>query len=245
MRLLLIPGLVCDESVWRGQVHSLSALMRTDFFIGETCSIESMAAAALATNAGPLIVVGHSLGGRIALEMVRQAPERVHGVALLNSGYRQLPAGEAGEREVAGRRALLQVARQEGLRAMALRWLPPMLHAKSRSDNALVESLVGMIERCSLSRYEKQLQALVARPDATEVLRQLRCPLLLLTGHQDGWSPWARHAEMAALAAHSVLIGVHECGHMSPVERPEQVAVALQHWLRQQVLDRPWQHPLQ
>jgi pimeloyl-ACP methyl ester carboxylesterase len=176
-------------------------------------------------------MAGHSMGGRVAFQVYGMAPDRVTRIALLNTAVgRRLP-GAAGEDEERKRRALLHVARADGMRAMAMQWLPPMMHPDRMADTALVESIMTMVERKTPDIFEAQILALLGRPDATPVLGQIRCPALLLSGREDGWSPPARHADMAAAIPGSKLAIIPDSGHMSTMEQPAAVSRAMRDWL--------------
>ena len=171
------------------------------------------------------------MGGRVALEVYRVAPERVSRIALLNAGYAARPADASGAEEERGRLALLALARKEGMRAMARQWLPPMIHPARRNDAALVEAIVEMFARKTPDVFDAQIQAMLARPDAADVLQRIRCPALLLTGREDGWSPPDRHEAMCEMAKGSRLVVLPDCGHMSTLEQPGAVTDALREWL--------------
>lgn len=176
------------------------------------------------------------MGGRVALEVFRAAPGRVTHIALLNTGYQERPDDVAGEQESCNRYALLEVARTQGMRAMAERWIPPMIHPDRRTDAALTGAIAKMFSRKTPEIFEAQIRALLDRPDAGRVLGEIRCPALLLSGREDCWSPPARHAQMAARipggpTAPPRLMIVPHCGHMSTLEQPPAVAEALRAWL--------------
>ena len=219
--LVLLPGLLCDRAVWQHQLEALSDIADcTSIEWGNEDSLVEMAQTALRQAPGRFSLAGHSMGGRVALEVFRLAPERVARIALFNTGYQPRPQDAAGRRRGRGRLALLAVARSEGMRAMATQWLPPMIHPDRRTDLALVNTIIDMFARKTPDTFAAQIRALLGRPDATGVLEQIRCPALLLTGREDDWSPPARHAEMAAKIPGSQLVVIPECGHMSMLERP-------------------------
>ena len=110
-------------------------------------------------------------------------------------------------------------------------WVRDMVPPARLADTALIESILAMVERCTLRKFAAQLRALLGRPDATDVLTAVCCPTLLLCGREDTWSPLARHEAMARLIRHSQLAVVEECGHMSPMERPAEVSARLSQWL--------------
>jgi pimeloyl-ACP methyl ester carboxylesterase len=166
------------------------------------------------------------MGGRVALEVVRMAPERVTRLALLDTGYLARPAGDAGEQEANKRYALLQVARTQGVASMAHTWVQGMVHPDRLSDTALITAIVGMFSRKSPEVFACQIAALLERPDST-------LSTLILCGMQDAWSTPAQHAEMRALAPHATLDLVRAAGHMAPMERPQDVVRSLVRWLEQ------------
>jgi pimeloyl-ACP methyl ester carboxylesterase len=230
--LVLLPGLLCDRYVWRYQIESLADQADTLCveWEGED-SLPAMAAKVLRNAPPRFALAGHSMGGRVALEVCRAAPERVERIALLNTGAAPRAQGAVGEEEERGRLALLDIARREGMRAMARQWIPPMVHPDRRLDTPLVEGIVEMFARKTPEIFACQIRALLNRPDANPVLERVRCPALLLSGEQDGWSPPVRHAEMAAKIPGSRLVVVANAGHMSLLERPNDVTRALLEWL--------------
>lgn len=223
---------MCDATVWEPQLAALGRVANlTVFYPDARNSLAAMAEVLLAQAPATFALAGHSMGGRVALEVVRRAAHRVSGLALLDTGYRPLAPGPAGERERAGRFALLEMARRDGMRAMGARWLEGMIHRASRHDPALVDRILDMIERKSPELFAAQIQALLARPDAADVLTAVECPSLVLCGREDAWAPVSQHEEIAAAISGSRLEIVPDCGHMSTLERPEAVSGALWEWL--------------
>ncbi len=229
--LVLLPGLACDAAVWTHARDSLGP--RTQITIAEYGSLDSLGGMAekVLLEAPPrFMLAGHSMGGRIALEVLRRAPDRVAGIALLDTGVQPLAAGEAGQREVAGRQELVQLARDRGMAQMAARWVQGMIWGPRLHETALVTAVIEMFTRSSAETFAAQIRALIARPDASALLPDIRCPALVLCGEQDGWAPAERHREMAARIPDAQLVLVPECGHMSTLERPEAVTRALIDW---------------
>jgi pimeloyl-ACP methyl ester carboxylesterase len=217
MTVFLLSGLLCDETIWADQRAALGDVVVPDF--RHVNSIEAMAKLVLDQAPERFAVAGHSMGGRVAIEVYRMAPDRVERLALLDTGVH--PRGAT---EEAKRGALVALARSEGMAAMAARWLPPMLHP---DHSALLGPLTEMVLRSTPDTFANQQRALLDRPDARAVLRGIRCPTLVLCGRQDIWSPVAQHEEIAASIPHSTLVIVEDCGHMSPVEQPQTVTRAL------------------
>jgi pimeloyl-ACP methyl ester carboxylesterase len=231
--VLFLPGLLCDSKTWEYQSRVLAGIAEciTAEWSGED-SLAKMAQTALRIAPERFAVAGHSMGGRVALEVYRAAPHRVTHIALLNTGYLPRSQDAAGEQEARSRYVLLEVAKTEGMRAMATQWLPPMINPARRGDRALSETIVEMFARKSPAIFEAQICALLSRPDATPVLESIRCPALLLSGLEDTWSPPSRHANMAAkIPGPSSVVTVPDCGHMSTLEQPAAVAEALRAWL--------------
>ncbi len=232
--LVLLPGFLCDREVWQAQIQALFDIADcTVAEYGMLDSLPTMAASVLRAAPDRFSVAGHSMGGRIAFEVFRQAPNRVRRIALFNTGAVPRPVGPAGDEEERRRRELLGIARSSGMRTMALQWIPGMIAPARLSDAAFVESIVRMFERKSPDVFEAQMKALLARPDATPVLHKIQCPALFLSGREDAWSPPAAHEKMAASVPTSKLVVVPDSGHMSMMEQPAAVAAAMRDWLVQ------------
>jgi pimeloyl-ACP methyl ester carboxylesterase len=224
--------LVCDDAIWQHQADHLSKITTIKIpDYGFSDSLEKMAQVVLRDAPERFAVAGHSMGGRVAFEILRLVPERVAGVAILDTAYRPRAAGQAGERERADRFALLDVARSRGMRAMARQWIPGIVHPARLSDEAFITSIVEMIDRKTADIFAAQINALLERPDAAPVLSSLRCPTMVLCGREDNWSPLAGHLEMAAMIPSSHLEIIEHCGHMGPMERPADVTAAIGAWL--------------
>jgi len=229
---VLLPGLLCDRAVWEGQLAALGArapCIVPDY--GELDSLTAMAQSVLAQAPPRFALAGHSMGGRVALEILRTAPARVSALALLSTGYEARAPAPAGESEARRRHALLEIASSEGMRAMGRIWVRDMVAPSRLDDSALIESILAMVERRSPQVLAAQTRALLARPDATGVLRATRCPTLLLCGREDSWSPLARHEAMARLIPSAQLRVIENCGHFAPLERPAEVCAALLEWI--------------
>ena len=230
--VVLLPGLLCDRAVWEPQIAVLS--QRYDCLVADYGSADSLAAMAQAVlGSGPATfsLAGHSMGGRVALEVMRRAPRRVSRLALLDTGYQARPEGEAGEAETRKRYRLLEMATSQGMRVMGREWIQGMVHPDRLRDAPLVESILAMIERKTPGIFAAQIRALLSRPPAEAVLRAMDCPTLVLCGRQDSWSPLERHQQMAGMIPGASLAAIEDSGHMVTLERPEAITSALGSWL--------------
>lgn len=223
--LVLLCGLLCDQEVWQAQARALQARYNVQIFsFQEFDSLPAMAAHVLDQAPPRFALAGHSMGGRVAFEVVRQAPQRVERLALLDTG-----CGPAAEHETEKRGVLVRKAQLEGIAAIAETWARPMLGPAV--DPLLLARVLAMVGRMSGEIYARQTRALLSRPDATPLLATIACPTLLLCGQQDGWSPPAQHRDMAAAIPGASLRLIEDCGHMSTLEQPEAVLAALEEWL--------------
>lgn len=227
--LVLVPGLLCDERVWRDAVPAGATPWVAD--VQRDATLGAMAERLLAAAPAPrFALAGHSMGGRVALEVLRRAPDRVARVALLDTGWEARPVGPASDAERQQRFALVDTARRAGMAALATAWSPGMLHP-ARHGSALHAEVMAMVARRTPEGFERQVQALLGRPDAADVLAAVRCPALVLCGREDRWSPPERHVAMAARTPGARLVLVDDCGHMAPMEQPAAVRDALAAWL--------------
>lgn len=235
MDLFLIPGLMCDHSVWQPLLPALSPLAQCHIVDhGDADDLGEMARRVLAQAPERFAVAGHSMGGRVVLEILRQAPQRVSHVGLLDTGFKPLPEGVAAVEERRKRQALLDIARQQGVRAMAREWVKGMVAPHRLGDTLLLGEILDMFERKSADTFARQIRALLARPDGTSVLQRIDVPTLVLCGEQDSWSPPAQHQAMTdVMPLHTPVHVIPRAGHMVTMEQPQAVAQAVCDWLRE------------
>lgn len=232
--LILVPGLMCDHTVWEPLLPQINASrVCTVVDHGDANSLEQMAVQLLRDAPPKFLLAGHSMGARVVLEVLRLVPERVGGVALLDTGYLPKSSGLAGEEEVRKRFHLLHTAQEKGVRVMAREWVQGMVHPDRLADHALIERILDMFERKNADIFARQIEALIHRPDGTDVLKSIQVPTLILCGRQDTWSPPSQHEAMQQLTPNATLAVVEAAGHMAPMERPREVADAMLHWLSQ------------
>ncbi|GAB4356128.1 MAG: alpha/beta hydrolase [Oricola sp.] len=230
--LVLVPGLLSDAIVWKPLADAAAGLFRIHVAdVSGGTSITGMAETILGEVAGPLVVAGHSMGGRVAMEMARIAPERVKGLVLANTGHHPKRDGEEVKRQ-----AMIDLG-YESMEKLAAQWLPPMVDPARSGDEALMAKLTAMVLRADAEQHERQIRALIARPDASAYLKDIACPVLLVTARQDAWSPIAQHEEIAGAVADAELVTIEHAGHFAPVERPEETTAAIMAWLQRRFGD--------
>lgn len=220
----ILPGLMCDSRMFGAQVRAGAIVV--DGFYGRADRLSDMAEYALSLIPERSVLIGHSMGARVALEVLRRAPDRVDRLVLANTGVH--PVGP-GEREK--RYALRDLGRDQGIAALVDAWLPPMLGNAAKGDTDLCASLRAMCIDAGIATYEAQIEALLARPDVGVLLGAISCPTLSLTGAEDLWSPPSQHEDIAAAIPGCALRVAPGAGHMLPAEKPENFNAMLNEWL--------------
>jgi pimeloyl-ACP methyl ester carboxylesterase len=225
--LLLVPGLLCDHRLWQSQVEGLThAASCTVADVATASTVAAMASAAIAKMPpGPFAVAGLSMGGYVALEVMRQAAPRVIGLALLDTNARA-----DSEAATDDRRRMMKIAETDFERVVnAL--LPKLLLPAHMRDAAIVSTVKAMAKATGRDAYCRQQEAIIGRPDSRPHLAKIRCPTLILCGKEDALTPVALHQEMANAIAGSRLVVAEQCGHLSTLEQPRLVTLNLVHWL--------------
>jgi pimeloyl-ACP methyl ester carboxylesterase len=226
--LILIPGLLCDEDLWRDQLPALAPHADITITIEQTRhdSISAIAAAILAAAPPRFALAGLSMGGMVALELMRQAAGRVTRLALLDTSARANTGEELKVR--AGRIALVQAGHVDIVLGLQLaRFLP----LSRLGEVPLVDRALKMMRRVGAATYVRQERAGMQRIDSRPSLAAITCPTLVLCGRQDAATPLALSEEIASGIAGSRLEVIEDCGHLSTMERPDAVNRALVEWL--------------
>ncbi len=226
--LVLFPGLLCDAQLWAPQVTGLAK--HAEIWIADLTrddSVAGMAKRALTEAPFPeFALCGLSMGGYVSMEVMRQAPQRVQRLALLDTAAR----ADTPE-QTARRHALIELAQSGKFVGVPDRLLPLFLGPRAQKDARLVAVVKSMAANVGKDAFLRQQQAIMGRPDSRESLRRISCPTLLLCGEQDALTPPALHEEMIGLIAGSKLTVLPDCGHLSTIEDPAGVNRALESWL--------------
>lgn len=225
--LLLLPGFLCDARLWQHQAAALAATAHvTVADLGDEDSIAAMASAVLAqAPADAFALAGFSLGGYVALEILRQAPQRVLALALLDTSARPDTDENTEARLQSIRLATVDFpAVIEGL-------LPKLLHPAHLDDPSLLEVIRAMANSQGAQVCIDQQRAMIGRVDSRPDLYRIACPTLVLCGSDDAITPPEVHREMADAIAGAQLTIIENCGHLSPLEQADEVCAQLQRWL--------------
>ncbi len=227
---ILIPGLICTQELFRDQLKALSDLATTNPrislpLIADTLSHDSMVAmatAALAKNDGPVVAIGLSMGGYVAMEMARLAPERVKGLGLLSTNYQSDTAEKRAQRV-----ATIKMAESDRFRGVTRHLLGNFLSPAAMLDEGLVSGVLQMAQTIGQQVFISQQTAILNRCNYSNTLRSYEGEVTILCGLLDQLTPPERSQEMAALAQHASLHLLPGVGHLSSLEAPEAVSDAV------------------
>jgi len=226
--LLLLPGLLEDADVFEHQVHGLASqascvcadLTRSD-------TIAGLARDALAQAPAPTFALaGHSMGGYVALEILRRAPERVLRLALLNTHARP-----DSPESTANRRRLMALA-EEDFPGAAAQLLPRLMTPAHQKEIALAGKVTEMALATGKEAFLRQQQAIIGREDSRPRLASIRCPTLVVAARDDAIMPLEMLEELARGIPGARLEVIEDCGHLAPLEQPEALTRLLADWLR-------------
>jgi len=224
---VLIPGLLLSPPLYAAQLPALWRLGPVT--VAVHTRDDSMAAIAqriLASAPPRFALVGLSMGGYISFEILRQAPQRIARLALLDTmAVPDTPEGSS------ARRTQMTLAEAGRLDQVVDNLWPRLVHPSRQGDGALRAVIDAMAADVGTQGYLHQQRANIARPDSRPTLASIRCPTLVLVGEQDLLTPPERALEIADGIAGARLVRIADCGHLSTLERPDEVTQALHGWL--------------
>ena len=229
--LLLLPGMMCDARLWQHQVAEIGLPTSVADMTGSS-DFRALAAAILDRAPARFAVAGLSMGGIVAFELWRQAPERISHLALLDT----TPYADAPDRRELRLRQIEQVL-DGGLREIATESLKPLYLARAhRDDERLLQTILDMALDLGPDVFRDQSLALRKRPDSVGDLASIDVPTTVICGAEDQLCPVAWHEFMAERIVDAELIVIPECGHLSPMESPNIVTAALRDLLKKETL---------
>jgi len=223
--ITLLPGLACDAELWRDQVAALTPLrpVRVSDVHTRCATLPQMAAALLAESGGDLLLCGTSMGGMLALEVLRQAPQRVKALALLASSAR--PDTPELIRLRSDAIELFEQGRMHEVLQANVAFAFDPAHAV-----ALAPPYLAMMDRAGAAQLITQNRAIMARVDQRPLLPRIACPTLVVVGRSDLLTPPEHAQEMAALIPGARLEMLPQCGHLLTWEQPKRVNQLLIDW---------------
>lgn len=226
--LILVPGLLLTADLWAHAAAHLAdeADITVTHEQRDFDSMPAIAQAILARAPERFALAGLSMGGYVALEIMRRAPERVTRLALLDTSARADTPEQS-----ARRRGLIELAQKGRFKGVTPRLLPLLVHPARRHDRPLLERIVRMAGEVGRDGFLRQQRAIMGRPDSRADLFDIKCPALVLCGRQDELTPPELAVEMADAIDGARYVPIDDCGHLSPMERPEAVTAALREWL--------------
>jgi len=225
--LVLIPGLLCTDRLFAHQIQGLADIAKIT--VADHAGADSMAAIAagiLAAAPPRFALAGLSMGGYLAFEILRQSPERVTHLALLDTSARpDLPE------QTEMRHRLVALARRKGVRTAQQQLVPRLVAPHRVEDAELTAVLMEMAETIGVEGFAHQQQAIATRPDSRPLLREISCPTAVIVGSEDQLTPPAIAEEMASLIPSVRLAVISGAGHLSTLEAPDEVTSELRRWL--------------
>ena len=225
--LVLLPGLLCDAALWHGQIAGLADVAESSVAdLTRDDSLMAMARRVLQAAPPQFALAGLSMGGYCAFEVMRQAPERVLRLALLDTGAR----ADTPE-QMSRRRGLIELAEKGEFKGVTPRLLPLLVHPDRLKEKELVGAVMTMAERIGKDAFLRQQKAIMGRIDSRPSLANIKCPTLVLCGREDVLTPRALAEEIAAFIPGARLDLIDHCGHLSAMERPDAVTAELRQWL--------------
>jgi pimeloyl-ACP methyl ester carboxylesterase len=220
--LLLLPGMMCDARMWQAQIDSLDIPTSTPL-CDEFDDFADAATAILASAPQQFALAGLSMGGILAFEIWRQAPQRVSHLALMDTN----PFADSPERQSLRLEQIEEVL-NGGLRSLAVDSLKPMYLAESnRDDDNLLNTILDMAMDLGPEVFRLQSLALKNRADSAETLQQIDCPVSIRGGAEDTLCPTAYHEYMADQISDCKLVIIDDCGHLPSMEKPRCVTQEL------------------
>lgn len=225
--LVLLPGMMCDHRLFAPQINALD--QRYTIITPDLVGADTMAGLAqliLDDLPDRFALAGLSMGGILAMEMIRQAPERVTRLALMDTN----PFAEAKDRQ-ALREAQINTVRAGGLKQIMRDEMKPLYLADTPNRTAILDLCMAMALTLGDDVFVQQSRALASRPDQAQTLRQVNVPTLILHGAEDILCPPERHHAMHDLIEGSELVTIKAAGHLPCLEQAEETTTALKRWL--------------
>jgi pimeloyl-ACP methyl ester carboxylesterase len=226
-QLILLSGLLCDKALWTHQLETLRDV--ADLTVADLTkddNIKGMANRVLANAPNLFSLAGLSMGGYVAQEIMRIAPERVERLALLDT------SANADTPDIKKKRlgfiAQLSIGEFRGITG---KLLPYLIHSDRLNDETLVNTIKSSATNVGSVSFLRQQKAIMSRSDGMKDLKNIKCPTLVLCGRQDALTPLHWHEGIAQSIPNANLVIIEDCGHLAPLERPHAVSAVMRYWL--------------
>jgi len=228
LEVVFLPGLLCNEKLWSAQLDGLSDIARTTVArLDQANSASGLASSVLEQSPrGEFVLVGMSMGGYVAFEILRQQPERVRSLVLISTSARP-DTPEATE----ARREQMRLSDRD-LDLVIEQLLPKLLHESHLADADSAGVMRDMAKEMGADVFKRQQEAIIGRPDSRPHLAEIACPTLIVCGRDDKVTPVGVHSEMADLIPGAQLSILEDCGHLAPLEQATAVTRELRNWLQ-------------
>ena len=223
----MLPGLLNTRRLFEHQVEALSDI--ADCIVPELWhhdTMGAMAEATLAVSPKSFALCGFSMGGYVAFEIMRRAPERVERLALIDT-----QAAPDSPESTSHRHGLMDQTHFGRFHGVQRSLLPQIVYNAHLDDPAITQPILDMALEVGADGFRREQNAIIARADSRPLLVEIEVPTVVIVGRQDQSTPLVRAEEMAADIATSRLVVIEQSGHMSPLEQPDEVSAALRRWL--------------
>jgi pimeloyl-ACP methyl ester carboxylesterase len=225
--LIMLPGLLNTRRLFERQIADLSDI--ADIIVPELWHHDTVGAIAqdiLDTAPPKFALLGFSMGGYVAFEMFRRAPDRIERLALIDTQAAPDPPEAA-----ARRRAFIEQTKLGRFHGVHSTLLPQIIHPSRLEDAAVTQPILDMAKEIGGDGFVREQQAILGRVDSRPLLVDIEVPAVVIVGRQDQATPVHQAEQMATDIANARLVVLEECGHVSPLERPAEVSAALRRWL--------------
>lgn len=225
--LVLLPGLICDKALWQHQINALEAYV--DVIVPDLTGFDNMpelARSVLSIAPESFALAGLSMGGYVAMEIMRQAPARVAKLALIDTSAR--PDTDESRRK---RRGLIQLAQKGDFKGVTPRLLPMLIAASRLQDEELTQLIIDMAGRVGMNAFLNQQKAILGRIDSRPHLSLITAPTLIICGEQDALTPPEHAQEIENFIKGADLHIIPGAGHLAPLEQPDAVNPIMKKWL--------------
>lgn len=227
-QVVFFPGLLCNEELWEKQTVAMNQRYAT--FVADCrdhSNLEAMARGVLQQIRGKFSVVGFSMGGYVALEVMRMAPQRVRRLALIDTKARA-----DNDDQKKRRKDLLDLAKKGKFKGVTPHLMSSLIHRDRMEDEPLKNAIYAMAEDLGFEGFVNHQSAILQRESHLPLLPDISAPTTIVCGRQDEVTPLDCSEEMHSLIRGSEMHVIEDCGHMSPMEHPHRVNEILLNWMQ-------------